>query len=144
MQVGVRQRLIGLLPRTLSLAMAAGIGLFLAHIGYQAGEGIGVVVADGATLVTLGELQGPGSDGLHRTVTTHYSEGYALHTIAPALASLCYAGCTHARSALRLFSGRSNVHVDLPVHLPPPLSSWVMCQRAAITQAAWFLGSFTC
>ena len=55
MQVGVRQRLIGLLPRTLSLAMAAGIGLFLAHIGYQAGEGIGLVVADGATLVTLGE-----------------------------------------------------------------------------------------
>ena len=41
--------------RTLTLAMAAGIGFFLAHIGYQAGEGIGLVVADPATLVTLGK-----------------------------------------------------------------------------------------
>ena len=41
--------------RTLTLAMAAGIGFFLAHIGYQAGEGIGLVVADPATLVTLGQ-----------------------------------------------------------------------------------------
>lgn len=40
--------------------MAAGIGFFLAHIGYQAGEGIGLVVADPATLVTLGECL-PGS-----------------------------------------------------------------------------------
>ena len=40
--------------------MAAGIGFFLAHIGYQAGEGIGLVVADPATLVTLGEFS-PGS-----------------------------------------------------------------------------------
>ncbi len=71
----MRQRLIGLLPRTLSLAMAAGIGLFLAHIGYQAGEGIGVVVADGATLVTLGELQGPGFGGSHCTTSIHDSEG---------------------------------------------------------------------
>lgn len=53
--VGVRQKVISMLPRTLSLAMAAGIGLFLAHIGYQGSEGIGIVVADGATLVTLGE-----------------------------------------------------------------------------------------
>ena len=57
-QVGVRQKLIGLLPRTLTLSMAAGIGLFLAHIGYQAGEGLGLVVADGATLVTLGAQLG--------------------------------------------------------------------------------------
>lgn len=35
--------------------MSAGIGLFLAFIGYQASEGIGVVTADGATLVNLGE-----------------------------------------------------------------------------------------
>ncbi len=48
-------QIIGLLPRTLALAMAAGIGLFLAHIGYQGSQGIGLVVGDGATLVTLGE-----------------------------------------------------------------------------------------
>ena len=34
---------------------SAGIGLFLAIIGFQQGEGLGVVTADGATLVTLGE-----------------------------------------------------------------------------------------
>jgi len=45
--------------RTLTLAMAAGIGFFLAHIGYQAGEGIGLVVADPATLVTLGQILKP-------------------------------------------------------------------------------------
>ena len=53
---GVRQLLIRLLPRTLSLSMATGIGLFLAHIGLQASEGLGVVTADPATLVTLGVL----------------------------------------------------------------------------------------
>ena len=52
---GARQMLIKLLPKTLSLSMATGIGLFLAHIGLQASEGLGVVTADGATLVTLGE-----------------------------------------------------------------------------------------
>ncbi|KAK9793759.1 hypothetical protein WJX73_004292 [Symbiochloris irregularis] len=51
---GARQLLIKLLPKTLSLSMATGIGLFLAHIGLQASEGLGVVTADGATLVTLG------------------------------------------------------------------------------------------
>ena len=50
----VRQSVLGIC-RTLTLAMAAGIGFFLAHIGYQAGEGIGLVVADPATLVTIGE-----------------------------------------------------------------------------------------
>lgn len=43
-----------LLPETLARAMSAGIGLFLAFIGYQASEGIGVVGGNGATLVSLG------------------------------------------------------------------------------------------
>ncbi|KAK9909947.1 hypothetical protein WJX75_009918 [Coccomyxa subellipsoidea] len=57
--VGVRQKVISYLPRTLALAMAAGIGLFLAHIGYQGSQGIGLVVGDGATLVTLGGCSVP-------------------------------------------------------------------------------------
>ncbi len=36
--------------------MSAGIGLFLAFIGYQASEGIGVVGGNGATLVSLGMI----------------------------------------------------------------------------------------
>ena len=43
-----------LLPETLARSMSAGIGLFLAFIGYQSSEGIGVVGANGATLVSLG------------------------------------------------------------------------------------------
>ncbi|EIE24456.1 hypothetical protein COCSUDRAFT_14437, partial [Coccomyxa subellipsoidea C-169] len=43
-----------MLPETLARAMSAGIGLFLAFIGYQASEGIGVVGGNGATLVSLG------------------------------------------------------------------------------------------
>ena len=38
------------------LSTSAGIGLFLAFIGLQASEGLGVVTYDPATLVTLGEL----------------------------------------------------------------------------------------
>ena len=36
------------------ICYVAGIGLFLAHLGLQTAEGIGLVVADGATAVTLG------------------------------------------------------------------------------------------
>lgn len=39
--------------------MSAGIGLFLAFIGLQGGQGIGVVSDDEATLVTLGEEPQP-------------------------------------------------------------------------------------
>ncbi len=45
-----------MLPETLARAMSAGIGLFLAFIGYQASEGIGVVGGNGATLVSLGSF----------------------------------------------------------------------------------------
>lgn len=51
---GMRTKMIGLVPRTLILAMSVGIGLFLAHIGLQGAEGIGVVTYEPATLVTLG------------------------------------------------------------------------------------------
>ncbi|KAK9847251.1 hypothetical protein WJX84_005524 [Apatococcus fuscideae] len=51
---GVRGKLISLLPKTLTLSMSAGIGLFLAFIGLQGGQGLGVVADDEATLVTLG------------------------------------------------------------------------------------------
>ncbi|KAK9814232.1 hypothetical protein WJX72_002621 [[Myrmecia] bisecta] len=51
---GVRGKLIHLLPKPLMHAMSAGIGLFLAHIGFQSSDGLGIVTADGATLVGLG------------------------------------------------------------------------------------------
>ena len=36
------------------MATAAGIGCFLAFIGLQKSEGLGIITFDGATLVTLG------------------------------------------------------------------------------------------
>ncbi|KAI8469129.1 MAG: xanthine/uracil/vitamin C permease-like protein [Monoraphidium minutum] len=51
---GLRSGLLSLVPRATMLATAGGIGLFLAFIGLQKSEGLGVVTADPAVLVTLG------------------------------------------------------------------------------------------
>lgn len=51
---GARAKLITYMPRSIALSMSAGIGMFLAFVGLQYEEGLGVSVADGATLVTLG------------------------------------------------------------------------------------------
>ncbi|WIA36283.1 hypothetical protein OEZ86_007609 [Tetradesmus obliquus] len=51
---GVRGRMVSLVPKSIMLATAGGIGLFLAFIGLQNSEGIGLVTYNSATLVTLG------------------------------------------------------------------------------------------
>jgi adenine/guanine/hypoxanthine permease len=51
-----REWLINAIPLSLKLGIAAGIGLFLAVIGLQ---GMGLVVAHPATLITLGNLHDP-------------------------------------------------------------------------------------
>ncbi|MEW5314592.1 MAG: hypothetical protein WDW38_006075 [Sanguina aurantia] len=51
---GVRGKLIQLVPKSVMLATAGGIGIFLAFIGLQGSEGLGMIVYDSATLVTLG------------------------------------------------------------------------------------------
>ena len=52
----VREWLINAIPMSLKLGIAAGIGLFLGLIGLKE---MGLVVADQATLVTLGRLNSP-------------------------------------------------------------------------------------
>ncbi|KAI7839304.1 hypothetical protein COHA_007002 [Chlorella ohadii] len=52
--LGVRSKLVEFIPRSVMLATAAGIGLFLSFIGLQASEGLGVTTYNSATLVTLG------------------------------------------------------------------------------------------
>jgi hypothetical protein len=52
--VGLRAVFMELIPRNLLFATAAGIGCFLAFIGLQKSEGLGIITYDGATLVTLG------------------------------------------------------------------------------------------
>ena len=51
---GVRHAITRLLPEPVRVATPAAIGMFLAHLGLQTAEGIGIVVSDIATAVTLG------------------------------------------------------------------------------------------
>lgn len=51
---GVRFFLVKLIPEPVKLATPAAIGAFLAHLGLQTAEGVGMVVSDIATAVTLG------------------------------------------------------------------------------------------
>eukprot|EP00546_Thalassionema_frauenfeldii_P004710 CAMPEP_0178924094 /NCGR_PEP_ID=MMETSP0786-20121207/17127_1 /TAXON_ID=186022 /ORGANISM="Thalassionema frauenfeldii, Strain CCMP 1798" /LENGTH=537 /DNA_ID=CAMNT_0020598749 /DNA_START=107 /DNA_END=1720 /DNA_ORIENTATION=- len=66
---GVRFAIIRLIPEPIKTATPAAIGAFLAHLGLQTAEGIGVVVADVATAVTLG-----GCPEDRRTNMTSYTE----------------------------------------------------------------------
>jgi AGZA family xanthine/uracil permease-like MFS transporter len=51
---GARYAIIKLIPDPVKAATPAAIGAFLAHLGLQTAEGIGAVVSDIATAVTLG------------------------------------------------------------------------------------------
>ena len=51
---GVRYFVAKLIPDPVRYATPAAIGAFLAHLGLQTAEGIGLVVGDIATAVTLG------------------------------------------------------------------------------------------
>ncbi len=53
---GVRQLIVGAIPRALFSAISAGIGLFIAFIGLR---GAGLVVSSPATLVNLGDIHSP-------------------------------------------------------------------------------------
>ncbi len=53
---GVRQLVVAAIPAELYASVAAGIGLFIAFIGLH---NAGIIVADPATLVTLGNLRDP-------------------------------------------------------------------------------------
>jgi adenine/guanine/hypoxanthine permease len=54
--VGVRQLIVSSIPQELYTAIAAGIGLFIALVGFR---NAGIIVPDPATLVTLGNLRSP-------------------------------------------------------------------------------------
>ncbi|SHN26713.1 NCS2 family permease [Gracilibacillus kekensis] len=50
---GVREKVINAIPAVLKMAVGAGIGLFIAFIGFQ---NSGIIVADDSTMVALGDL----------------------------------------------------------------------------------------
>ena len=49
---GIRGKFVELIPKNIMYATACGIGCFLAFIGLQHAEGLGVVTYNGATLVS--------------------------------------------------------------------------------------------
>lgn len=53
---GIRKKIVNAIPQSLKYAVGAGIGFFIAFVGLQ---GAGIIVTDGATLVTLGDLSSP-------------------------------------------------------------------------------------
>lgn len=53
---GLREKIINAIPAELKKAVGAGIGLFIAFVGLQSA---GIVVADEATLIALGDLTSP-------------------------------------------------------------------------------------
>jgi len=52
--LGLRAFFVQGIPKCIKIATTGGIGLFLATLGLQTAEGIGLVVSDGATGMTLG------------------------------------------------------------------------------------------
>jgi AGZA family xanthine/uracil permease-like MFS transporter len=54
---GLREKIINAIPANLKLAVGAGIGLFIAFIGFQNAQ---IIVADEATLLALGDITSPG------------------------------------------------------------------------------------
>ncbi|WP_053217321.1 NCS2 family permease [Virgibacillus senegalensis] len=53
---GLRERIINAIPANLKMAVGAGIGLFIAFIGFQ---NSGIVIGDPDTMVALGDLTDP-------------------------------------------------------------------------------------
>ncbi|TQS71888.1 NCS2 family permease [Ornithinibacillus gellani] len=53
---GLREKIINAIPANLKMAVGAGIGLFIAFLGFQSS---GIIVANDATLVGLGDLTSP-------------------------------------------------------------------------------------
>jgi adenine/guanine/hypoxanthine permease len=53
---GLREKLLGAIPYPMKVAIAAGIGLFIAFIGLENG---GLIVSNPATLVSMGDLSRP-------------------------------------------------------------------------------------
>src|SRR5699024_10430760 len=53
---GLREKIINLIQANLKMAVGAGIGLFIAFLGFQNAE---IIVSDAETLVKLGDLTSP-------------------------------------------------------------------------------------
>ncbi|KAL8161065.1 hypothetical protein V2J09_012554 [Rumex salicifolius] len=91
--VGFRTKLAKLVPRPVRISSSAGIGLFLAFIGLQSNQGIGLVGFSPSTLVTLGGC--PTSSRASVATVTEFANG-TLAVMAGATASPAIE-CLHGR-----------------------------------------------
>ncbi|GAB2264987.1 Adenine/guanine permease azg1 [Dionaea muscipula] len=71
--VGLRAKLAKLIPHPVRISSSAGIGLFLAFIGLQSSEGIGLIGYSSATFLTLGACPSSARASLAPVVT--YANG---------------------------------------------------------------------
>lgn len=101
---GARGKLIQMVPRSVMLATSAGIGLFLAHIGLQSAEGLGVSQYDGATLVTLGGC--PNSDKAPMYTLSAEAASQVCNATAASLAGNTVPNLGDASSAMHCMKGR--------------------------------------
>ena len=120
--LGVRQAIVRAIPAHLKLAVTAGIGMFLAFIGLK---NAGIIVANPATLVSLGSLLAAPSliaiAGLIITAVllVRRVKGAILYGV---LASTLLGIATHAKlypgqnGALEPFAGFHNGIVALPIY----------------------------
>jgi len=53
---GIREKVINMIPANLKMAVGAGIGLFIAFLGFK---NAGIIVGDDATLIAIGDLTSP-------------------------------------------------------------------------------------
>ncbi|EEF28666.1 adenine/guanine permease AZG1 [Ricinus communis] len=68
--LGLRAKLAKLVPKTIRISCSAGIGLFLAFIGLQNNQGIGLIGYSSSTLVTLGACPRSSRKAIAPVVTT--------------------------------------------------------------------------
>eukprot|EP00208_Stichococcus_sp_RCC1054_P001908 CAMPEP_0206139330 /NCGR_PEP_ID=MMETSP1473-20131121/5537_1 /ASSEMBLY_ACC=CAM_ASM_001109 /TAXON_ID=1461547 /ORGANISM="Stichococcus sp, Strain RCC1054" /LENGTH=611 /DNA_ID=CAMNT_0053533077 /DNA_START=97 /DNA_END=1932 /DNA_ORIENTATION=+ len=101
---GARGKLIQMVPRSVMLATSAGIGLFLAHIGLQSSEGLGVIQFDGATLVTLGGC--PVKDQAHMYTLTEEAASQVCNVTAAEAVGATIPNIGNASSAMHCMRGR--------------------------------------
>jgi adenine/guanine/hypoxanthine permease len=115
----LRELIVNAIPRSLKLAISAGIGLFLAIIGLK---NAGIIAAHPATFVTLGDLHQPGP--------IFAALGFVL--IVAASSSAFWRSLSR-----RLRPGWRPSAASLPCHLhwPRPSSRWTSPGRS--TSACW-------
>ncbi|KAL6774528.1 XUV2 [Auxenochlorella protothecoides x Auxenochlorella symbiontica] len=91
--IGLRTWLTTIVPKSIWLASSAGIGAFLAFIGLQQAEGLGVVTYNGATAVGLGGCP-PGYRNHQYTFSTAQLESACILSDGAAIANPANSGWT--------------------------------------------------